>query len=241
MLRVDGLRRTFGGLVALDRVDLHVREGEVFALIGPNGSGKTTAINVITGLFPPTSGRIYFRGRDITGLPIHERIRLGIGRTFQNIRLFKHLEVWQNVWVAHHRRVSSGEIEAALRFCDLWEQRHQLAGQLSFGEQRRLELARLLATGAELLLLDEPGAGMSPAEVEELGQRILELKARGKTILLVDHVMDLVMQVADRIAVLNFGTKIAEGTPREIQDHPAVQQAYLGTEATVGQEDRAYA
>ena len=242
------LSRHFGGVRAVDGLDLKVEEGQIFGLIGPNGSGKSTTVNVITGLFPPTSGAILFRGRDIAGLPTHQRLRAGIARTFQNIRLFGQLSVWQNLWVAQNsaedqarqgffarwlggQRGVRNEIGQLLEFSGLAHKQDELASNLAFGEQRRLELARAMAAKPRLLLLDEPAAGMNSEEVGQLRERILKLRERGVTILLVEHVMELVMGVTDRIAVLNFGQKIAEGTPAEIQAHPAVRKAYLGGEA----------
>jgi ABC-type branched-subunit amino acid transport system ATPase component len=239
------LSRHFGGVRAVDGLDLKVEEGQIFGLIGPNGSGKSTTVNVITGLFPPTSGAILFRGRDIAGLPTHQRLRAGIARTFQNIRLFGQLSVWQNLWVAQNsaedqarhglfarwlggQRGVRNEIGQLLEFSGLAHKQDELASNLAFGEQRRLELARAMAAKPRLLLLDEPAAGMNSEEVGQLRERILRLRERGVTILLVEHVMELVMGVTDRIAVLNFGQKIAEGTPAEIQAHPAVRKAYLG-------------
>jgi ABC-type branched-subunit amino acid transport system ATPase component len=222
-----------------------VREGQIFGLIGPNGSGKSTTVNVITGLFPPTSGTIRFRGEDLAALPTHRRLRAGIARTFQNIRLFGQLSVWQNLWVAQNSaedRARQGffarwlggqggvraEIAQLLEFSGLAHKQNELAANLAFGEQRRLELARAMAAKPKLLLLDEPAAGMNSEEIGQLRDRILKLRETGVTILLVEHVMELVMGVADRIAVLNFGQKIAEGTPAQIQAHPAVRKAYLG-------------
>jgi ABC-type branched-subunit amino acid transport system ATPase component len=242
------LSRHFGGVRAVDGLDLTVQEGQIFGLIGPNGSGKSTTVNVITGLFPPTAGSILFRGKDIAGLPTHQRLRAGIARTFQNIRLFGQLSVWQNLWVAQNsaedqarqgffarwlggQRGVREEIGRLLEFSGLVHKQDELASNLSFGEQRRLELARAMAAKPQLLLLDEPAAGMNSEEIGQLRERILQLRGRGVTILLVEHVMELVMGVTDRIAVLNFGQKIAEGTPAEIQAHPAVRKAYLGGEA----------
>jgi branched-chain amino acid transport system ATP-binding protein len=247
VLELRALSRHFGGVKAVDGLDLVVQEGQIFGLIGPNGSGKSTTVNVVTGLFPPTSGSILFHGRDLAALPTHKRLRAGIARTFQNIRLFGQLSVWQNLWVAQNsaedqarqgffarwlggQRGVRDEIGQLLEFSGLAQKRDELAANLAFGEQRRLELARAMAAKPRLLLLDEPAAGMNSEEIGQLRERILKLRERGVTILLVEHVMELVMGVTDRIAVLNFGQKIAEGTPAEIQAHPAVRKAYLGGE-----------
>ena len=248
MLELQTLSRHFGGVRAVDGLDLHVREGQIFGLIGPNGSGKSTTVNVITGLFAPTSGKILFRGEDLAALPTHRRLRAGIARTFQNIRLFGQLSVWQNLWVAQNSAEDQerqgffarwlggqggvrAEIAQLLEFSGLAHKQDELAANLAFGEQRRLELARAMAAKPKLLLLDEPAAGMNSEEIGQLRERILKLRECGVTILLVEHVMELVMGVTDRIAVLNFGQKIAEGTPAEIQAHPAVRKAYLGGDA----------
>ena len=248
MLELQTLSRHFGGVRAVDGLDLHVREGQIFGLIGPNGSGKSTTVNVITGLFAPTSGKILFRGEDLAAVPTHRRLRAGIARTFQNIRLFGQLSVWQNLWVAQNSAEDQerqgffarwlggqggvrAEIAQLLEFSGLAHKQDELAANLAFGEQRRLELARAMAAKPKLLLLDEPAAGMNSEEIGQLRERILKLREAGVTILLVEHVMELVMGVADRIAVLNFGQKIAEGTPAQIQAHPAVRKAYLGGDA----------
>jgi ABC-type branched-subunit amino acid transport system ATPase component len=250
MLELRGLSKHFGGVRAVDGLDFTVQEGEIVGLIGPNGSGKSTTVNLICGVLPVTAGTILFRGHDITAAPPHTCLALGVARTFQNIRLFSDLSVWQNLWVAQnsaqHRRERgfigrwlSGrgqarrEVERYLEFSNLAAKRDELAGNLSFGEQRRLELARALAAEPTLLLLDEPAAGMNHEEVSQLADRLRKLKAAGKTVVLVEHVMELVMGVTERIAVLNFGRKIAEGTPAQIQIDPAVRQAYLGTGAKV--------
>ena len=246
MLELKNLSRHFGGVKALDGIDLVVRRGEILGLIGPNGSGKSTTVNLIAGLYRPTSGTLHFQGRNIAGLAPHQRSQLGIARTFQNIRLFGQLTVWQNVWAARVVRqggwagfrqrwlagagAARDEAEELLRFSGLADKRDQLAGNLAFGEQRRLELARAAASGAPLLLLDEPAAGMNAEEIDELDVRIRALRDQGRTILLIEHHMELVMGVCDRVAVLNFGRKIAEGTPSEVQGDAQVRAAYLGTD-----------
>ena len=248
MLELAKLSKHFGGVRAVDGLDLTVRQGEIFGLIGPNGSGKSSTVNLICGLFPVTSGRIAFGGEDITEARSHVCVAKGLARTFQNIRLFGELSVWENLWVARNSKAEKArhgffrrwlggagqaraEMEKLLEFSGLGHKRDAQAGALAFGEQRRLELARALATEPKLLLLDEPAAGMNSEEVGQLAQRIRKMRDDGITILLVEHVMELVMGVTDRIAVLNFGKKIAEGTPAEIQAHPDVRAAYLGAPA----------
>jgi branched-chain amino acid transport system ATP-binding protein len=245
VLELKAVARHFGGVRALDGLDLTVNEGEIVGLIGPNGSGKSTTVNLIAGLFPLTAGEIVFRKQPLRDVPVHRRLQLGIARTFQSIRLFGQLSVWQNLWVAQNSpedRSRRGffarwlggqtqvreEIAQLLEFSALGHKQNELAANLSFGEQRRLELARALAARPKLLLLDEPAAGMNAEEIGQLRQRIVDLRAKGITIVLIEHVMELVMGVTDRIAVLNFGQKIAEGTPAQVQSDRAVKKAYLG-------------
>ena len=247
MLELQQLSKHFGGVRAVDGVDLSVQPGEILGLIGPNGSGKSTIVNLICGLFPRTSGRVIFKGQDISDLPPHERVTLGIARTFQNIRLFGQLTVWQNLWVAQNSaeqrqqnpvrrwfggsRVAREEISHTLAFFDLAQKADELAGNLAFGEQRRLEFARAFAARPSLMLLDEPAAGMNAEEIDLLDVRIRKLREFGMAVLLIEHHVELVMSVADRIAVLNFGQKIAEGLPVAVQNNALVREAYLGAAA----------
>ena len=246
MLELRNVSRHFGGVRAVDGLDLNVRQGEILGLIGPNGSGKSTTVNLISGLYQPSGGVIVFQGEDISALPTHLRAQRGIARTFQNIRLFSQLSVWQNLWAARVERGTgwSGfkarwlagadqgreQAEQILEFSGLQGKRDVLAGNLAFGEQRRLELARAAVSGAPLLLLDEPAAGMNAEEIEDLDQRIRALRHQGRTVVLIEHHMELVMGVCDRVAVLNFGRKIAEGRPEDVQNDEQVRAAYLGSD-----------
>ncbi len=238
VLGITGLAKHFGGLKALDGVDIAVRRGTVHALIGPNGSGKTTFLNVVSGLYVPTSGRVTLAGHDFAGLGAHRRTRLGLTRTFQNIRVYRGMSVLENVMVGAERPGNDvagdaaavvGRALAALEFVGLREQAARPVGSLSYGLQRYVEIARALAGSPELLLLDEPAAGLNLTEKGEMGRLLQRLRGHGLTILVIEHDMTLIESVADHITVLNFGRRIADGTPREVLSHPDVIAAYLGT------------
>jgi branched-chain amino acid transport system permease protein len=237
VLRTQGLAKHFGGLRALDGVDIAVRRGTVHALIGPNGSGKSTCINVLTGLYRPTAGRIEFLGRDITGFAPHRRTRAGLARTFQNIRVFRGMTVLENVMVGAERPGNDVALQpgpvveralAALEFVGHRQDALRPVGELSYGHQRHVEIARALAGNPDVLLLDEPAAGLNMTEKGELGDLLRRLKGHGLTILIVDHDMHLIEGVADHITVLNFGRRIADGLPQRVLREPDVIAAYLG-------------
>ena len=248
MLRLENIVKDFGGLRVLDSLTLQVGEGLIFGLIGPNGAGKTTLFNIVSGLSRPTSGKVIFNGREITHLPPSSIAARGMGRTFQNIRIFKELSLLENVLAGMHRLFTYSPLsmllnlpvqkreEKALRekAMDILELFHlaakasRQAENLSYGEQRKLELARALATSPKLLLVDEPAAGMNPAETEELMGEIVQINKRGYTICLIEHDMKFVMGLCQQVAVLNFGELIALGTPEEVKCNPLVIEAYLG-------------
>ncbi len=251
LLKVDNVSMVFGGLRAVSNLSMHIDEGELIGLIGPNGAGKTTAFNMITGVYTPTEGKVYFNGQQSSGKKSYQVTQMGMARTFQNIRLFSELSVIDNVKIAYNMHVTYNLADAIVRdgkylseeefitqkaldllkIFHLEEEAHEVAKNLPYGKQRRLEIARALATEPKLLLLDEPAAGMNPQETKELMEMIRWIRKKfNLSILLIEHDMGLVMGVCERIYVLEYGMKIAEGTPDEIKQNARVIEAYLGEE-----------
>jgi len=247
--KVENLTKQFGGLTAVDDISFEVNQGEVYTIIGPNGAGKTTIFNLVSLIYPPTRGRIFFKDRDLTGLAPDRVAALGIGRTFQNIELFEHATVLQNLLIGRHAHATTSflaemmflpsvrkrelehreAVERVVDFLDLQHARDSMVAGLPYGVRKVVELARALCTGPELLLLDEPSSGLNVEETDDMAFWIQDIRNElGITVLMVEHDMSLVSRVSDRVLAVNYGSKLAEGTPAEVQSHPEVVAAYLG-------------
>lgn len=251
ILEVKALTKHFGGVRAIEDISFRIKTGAIASIIGPNGAGKTTLFNCLTGMTRPTKGQIRFSDTELSGLPAHSIVKLGIARTFQNIRLFKEMTVLENVMVAQHKMIKTGFVSALARGSNFRSEEENAEGKaleylalvgleglasmrsanLPYGDQRRLEIARAFATEPHIILLDEPTAGMNPKESSEIMELIKKLKTMGKTMLLIEHDMRVVMGISERIIVLDHGVKIAEGTPEEVKSDQLVIEAYLGREA----------